>query len=177
MIIYSSSVADFKEAVDDNKITNRIEAAFVEKLGRKPAISERRSWNNSMQFMERIIRNSKVADDCGVLIEYNIPSTSKRIDFLIAGQDDKQNQNFIIVELKQWEEAWSTEKEDIVKTSLNGGVRETTHPSYQAWSYRQYIVDMNAAVHSQDVNAHSVAFLHNYQEKILNLSSPNSMRK
>ncbi|KQO14675.1 DUF2075 domain-containing protein [Paenibacillus sp. Leaf72] len=165
MIIYSSSVADFKEAVDDNKITNRIEAAFVEKLGRKPAISERRSWNNSMQFMERIIRNSKVADDCGVLIEYNIPATSKRIDFLIAGQDDKQNQNFIIVELKQWEEAWSTEKEDIVKTSLNGGVRETTHPSYQAWSYRQYIVDMNAAVHSQDVNAHSVAFLHNYQEK------------
>ncbi|MGG4144276.1 DUF2075 domain-containing protein [Paenibacillus algorifonticola] len=165
MIIYSSSVADFKEAVDDNKITNRIEAAFVEKLGRKPAISERRSWNNSMQFMERIIRNSKVADDCGVLIEYNIPATSKRIDFLIAGQDDKQNQNFIIVELKQWEEAWSTDKEDIVKTSLNGGVRETTHPSYQAWSYRQYIVDMNAAVHSQDVNAHSVAFLHNYQEK------------
>ncbi|WP_337102011.1 DUF2075 domain-containing protein [Paenibacillus sp. YIM B09110] len=165
MIVYSSSVADFKEAVDDNKIAVNIETAFIEKLGKRPSVSEWRSWNNSMQFMERIIRNSKVADDCGVMIEYNIPATSKRIDFIIAGRDDKQNRNFIIVELKQWEEAWSTEKEDIVKTSINGGVRETTHPSYQAWSYRQFIVDMNTAVYNQDVTAHSVAFLHNYREK------------
>ncbi|MBD2871888.1 DUF2075 domain-containing protein [Paenibacillus arenilitoris] len=165
MIVYSSSVADFKEAVDDNKIAVNIEAAFIEKLGKRPSVSEWRSWNNSMQFMERIIRNSRVADDCGVMIEYNIPATSKRIDFVIAGQDDEQNRNFIIVELKQWEDAWSTEKEDIVKTSINGAVRETTHPSYQAWSYRQFIVDMNAAVYSQDVHAHSVAFLHNYREK------------
>src|SRR5690606_30915704 len=118
MIVYSSSVADFKEAVDDNKIAVNIEAAFIEKLGKRPSVSEWRSWNNSMQFMERIIRNSRVADDCGVMIEYNIPATSKRIDFVIAGQDDKQNRNFIIVELKQWEEAWSTDKEDIVKTSI-----------------------------------------------------------
>ncbi|CAM4410819.1 DUF2075 domain-containing protein [Paenibacillus alkaliterrae] len=165
MIVYSSSVAEFKEAVDDNKIAINIESAFIEKLGKRPSVSEWRSWNNSMQFMERIIRNSKVADDCGVMIEYNIPATSKRIDFVIAGQDEQQNKNFIIVELKQWEEAWTTDKEDIVKTSINGAIRETTHPSYQAWSYRQFIVDMNSAVYDTDVTAHSVAFLHNYREK------------
>jgi DUF2075 family protein len=165
MIVYSSSVAQFKEAVDENKIAINIESAFIEKLGKRPSVSEWRSWNNSMQFMERIIRNSNVADDCGVMIEYNIPSTSKRIDFIIAGVDGEQNKNLIIVELKQWEEAWSTDKEDIVKTSLGGSVRETTHPSYQAWSYRQFIVDMNTAVYNKDVTAHSVAFLHNYREK------------
>ncbi|BBH22493.1 ATPase AAA [Paenibacillus baekrokdamisoli] len=165
MIIYSSSVAQFKEAVDDNKIALNIESAFIEKLGKRPSVSEWRSWNNSMQFMERIIRNSKVSDDCGVMIEYNIPSTSKRIDFIVAGQDENQNRNFIIVELKQWEEAFSTEKEDIVRTSINGAVRETTHPSYQAWSYRQFIVDMNKAVYDNGVTSHSVAFLHNYREK------------
>lgn len=165
MIVYSSSVAEFKEAVDDNKIAINIESAFIEKLGKRPSVSEWRSWNNSMQFMERIIRNSKVADDCGVMIEYNIPATSKRIDFIIAGEDEQHTRNFIIVELKQWEEAWTTDKEDIVKTSINGAIRETTHPSYQAWSYRQFIVDMNSAVYDTDVTAHSVAFLHNYREK------------
>ncbi|WP_206669832.1 DUF2075 domain-containing protein [Paenibacillus luteus] len=165
MIVYSSSVEEFKKAVDDNQIAINIELAFIEKLGKRPSPSEWRSWNNSMQFMERIIRNSNVADDCGVMIEYNIPSTSKRVDFIIAGKDEMQHKNFIIVELKQWEEAWSTDKEDIVKTSINGGIRETTHPSYQAWSYRQFILDMNSAVYDKEVTAHSVAFLHNYREK------------
>lgn len=94
MIVYSSSVAEFKEAVDDNRIALNIEAAFKEKLGKRPAPSEWRAWNNSMQYMERILRNSKVADDCGVAIEYNIPSTSKRIDFIIAGQDEERKDPF-----------------------------------------------------------------------------------
>ncbi|MEK3883651.1 DUF2075 domain-containing protein [Paenibacillus sp. PL2-23] len=165
MIIYSSSVADFKEAVDDNKIANSIESAFIEKLGKRPSVSEWRSWNNSMQFMERIVRNSKVADDCGVMIEFNIPATSKRVDFIISGEDEQGSRNFIIVEMKQWQEAWATDKEDVVKTSINGAVRETTHPSYQAWSYRQYMMDMNTAVYEKDIGARSVAFLHNYREK------------
>ncbi len=165
MIVYSSSVAEFKEAVDDNSIAANIERSFIERLGKRPSVSEWRSWNNSMQFMERVIRNSKVADDCGVAIEYNIPATSKRIDFVIAGHDDDKNEHFVIVELKQWEEAKKTDKEDIVVTRINGAPRETTHPSYQAWSYRQFMFDMNEAVHQRGVQGHSVAFLHNYREK------------
>ena len=165
MIVYSSSVAEFKEAVDDNSIAANIERSFIERLGKRPSVSEWRSWNNSMQFMERVIRNSKVADDCGVAIEYNIPATSKRIDFVIAGHDDDKNEHFVIVELKQWEEAKKTDKEDIVVTRINGAPRETTHPSYQAWSYRQFMFDMNEAVHQRGVQGHSVAFLHTYREK------------
>lgn len=165
MIIYSSSVEEFKVAVDENRIASNIESVYIEKLGKRPTVSEWRSWNNSMQFMERVIRNSKVADDCGVMIEYNIPSTSKRVDFIIAGKDAQSNDNFIIVELKQWEEAWTTDKEDIVRTSFGGSKVETTHPSYQAWSYRQFMYDMNEAVYSKGVKGHSLAFLHNYKEK------------
>jgi hypothetical protein len=53
MIVYSSSVAEFKEAVDDNTIAVNIERSFIERLGKRPSVSEWRSWNNSMQFMER----------------------------------------------------------------------------------------------------------------------------
>lgn len=166
MIIYSSSAIDFRRAVDNNEITMSIENAFKAKLGKKPNIAEVRSWNNSMQFMEKIIRNSNVADDCGILIEYNIPSTSKRVDFIISGKDESNNDNFVIVELKQWDKAEATDKDGIVKAFIGGRNREVTHPSYQAWSYRQYLTDMNEAIHTKEIKGHSCAYLHNYRETI-----------
>ncbi|MGU3473591.1 hypothetical protein ACLBWT_20870 [Paenibacillus sp. D51F] len=85
------------------------------------------------------------------MIEYKIPSTSKRIDFVIAGRDQEDKKNFIIIKLKQWESAEASTKEDIVKTYINGSVRETTHPSYQAWSYRQFMYDMNEIVYKSEM--------------------------
>ncbi|MCM3749232.1 DUF2075 domain-containing protein [Paenibacillus pasadenensis] len=165
MIVYSSSVKQFKEDVAENLIAPNIETAYINKLGKRPAQSEWRAWNNSMQFMEKVVRNSKIADDCGVLIEYTIPSTSKRIDFVVAGHDQDSKKNFIIVELKQWETAEASAKEDIVRTFINGAPRETTHPSYQAWSYRQFMYDLNENVYTNEIKGHSVAFLHNYRSK------------
>ena len=163
MIIYSSNALAFRESVDSNQITVQIEEAFIKGMGKRPNKGEVRAWNNSMQFMEKIIRNSKVADDCGILIEYNIPSTSKRIDFIIAGQDEQKNDNFVIVELKQWDAVEAMDREDIVRAFIGGRTRETPHPSYQAWSYKQYLSDMNEAVYSKDINGYSCAYLHNYR--------------
>ncbi|MEG6589311.1 hypothetical protein [Paenibacillus barengoltzii] len=98
MIIYSSNALQFRESVDRNQITVEIEQAFINKMGMRPSPGEKRAWNNSMQFMERVIRNANIADDCGVMIEYNIPATSKRIDFIVAGQDAEGRDNFVIVE-------------------------------------------------------------------------------
>ncbi len=163
MIIYSSNALAFRESVDNNQITVQIEEAFIKGMGKRPNQGEVRAWNNSMQFMEKIIRNSKVADDCGILIEYNIPSTSKRIDFIIAGQDEQKNDNFVIVELKQWDAVEAMDREDVVRAFIGGRTRETPHPSYQAWSYKQYLSDMNEAVYSKDINGYSCAYLHNYR--------------
>ncbi|WP_068614674.1 DUF2075 domain-containing protein [Paenibacillus tuaregi] len=166
MIIYSSNALKFRELVDSNQITLEIESAFIKNMRKKPSPGEKRAWNNSMQFMERIIRNSKVPDNCGIMIEYNIPSTSRRIDFIIAGQDEKKNNNFVIVELKQWDSAQATDREDVVRAFVGGNTREIPHPSYQAWSYRQLINDMNEAVEEHDLKAHSCAYLHNYRPVI-----------
>ncbi|WP_106769652.1 DUF2075 domain-containing protein [Paenibacillus faecalis] len=163
MIIYSSNALKFRESVDHNKITVEIEKAFIDKMGMKPSPGEKRAWNNSMQFMERVIRNSKIADDCGILIEYNIPATSKRIDFIVAGQNQDGKSNFVIVELKQWESAQITDREDLVIAYIGGRKREIPHPSYQAWSYRQFLDDMNESIHSNDLTGHACAYLHNYR--------------
>lgn len=165
MIIYQNDAIGFCSAVDENTIVNDIELKFQSNYGRKVGVSEKRSWNNSLRFMETILRKSNVPDDCGVLIEYNIPSTSKRIDFIISGHDQGDNANFVIIELKQWDEAGATDKEDIVTAFIGGKVREVPHPSYQAYSYKKYLIDMNEAVYKDNLIPQSCAYLHNYTRR------------
>lgn len=163
MIIYSCTALEFKTNVDNNSITLEIEKSYLQKMGKKPNPSERSAWNNSMQFMEKIVRNSNVADDCGILIEYNIPATSMRVDFIISGMDGNDNENFIIIELKQWELVQPSDSEGLVKTFVGGSIRPVTHPSYQAWGYKQHLMNMNEAVYNSEMNCFSCAYLHNYQ--------------
>ena len=165
MIIYQNSAIGFRDAVDNNQIVADIETQYISKFARRVGTREKRAWNNSLKFMETIIRKSAVPDDCGILIEYNIPTTSKRVDFIISGQDDDNNNNFVIIELKQWDKAEATQKEDIVKSYVGSGIRELAHPSYQALSYKRYISDMNEAVYTNELNPYACAYLHNYVQK------------
>jgi DUF2075 family protein len=166
MIVYTNSSAGFLVDVDTNKISDRIKEAFFEKTGKtKFADKEDTSWINSMEFMGKIIRRSGIKDDCGILIEFGIPSTSLRVDFIISGKDEAGKKNFIIIELKQWKDAQSTTKPDLVLTKYYSG-RHSTHPSYQASSYKMYISDFNENIYNSTLTPFSCAYLHNYTEKV-----------
>lgn len=86
-----------------------LENAFLTQVGHGVSPNEKNSWNNSLQFMERVIRKSAIPADSGILLEYNIPATSKRIDVVVSGHDEKERKNFVIIELKQWSEAEATD--------------------------------------------------------------------
>ena len=113
--------------------------------------------------MGTIVRLSKLPDTCWILIEYNIPSTSKRIDFLICGHDQHNQKNFIIVELKQWEKATTTDMPYLVNTFIHGNYHDVAHPSYQAYSYKHFLCDMSTAVYEKNIHPYSCAYLHNYK--------------
>ena len=51
--------------------------------------------------MKDVLDTPLFSDDCQVAIEYNIPQTSKRVDFMILGKDANDKDNIVIVELKQ----------------------------------------------------------------------------
>ena len=70
----------------------------------------------------------------------------------------------IIIELKQWEKAERTSREDLVTTYVGGSVRAVTHPSYQAYSYAKLIENFNSYVDENKINLMPSAFLHNYKE-------------
>lgn len=164
MIVYEATAKKFIDDVDSNKHLSQIEKAFQKKLGRgiPPAIVT--SLINSLPAMERVIRRAEVSDDCGVLVEYKIPLTNFSVDFVIAGQDSEGNKNFVIVELKQWQKATIAEGDGLVESYTGGANRVVTHPSYQAYRYKDFISDFNETVYSGNVSTQSCAYLHNYPE-------------
>ena len=163
MIIYQNTSLGFLSDVNTNQISDLIEKSYNAKIG-KVHVKEKMAWTNSMNFMGNIIRNSQISDDCGILIEYKIPLTSMRIDFVITGVDRENNKNFVIVELKQWSKAQSTDSSGVVISFVGGQNRETTHPSYQAYSYKMQLSDYNENVESKRINPISCSYLHNYKE-------------
>ena len=165
MIIYSNTNLAFRQDVDSNRIADIIEANFIEKIGHRESPSEKTAWRNSMQYMERVLRNSKIGDDCGVLIEYTIPNTSKRVDFIVTGHNEKQEKNFVLVELKQWERAESTDIPELVHTFVGGGFRDVLHPSFQAESYSRMMGLMNEGIYENDIEGYPCVYLHNYERK------------
>lgn len=165
MIIYSNTNLAFRQDVESNHIADIIETNFIEKIGHRESPAEKTAWRNSMQYMERILRNSKIEDDCGVLIEYTIPNTSKRVDFIVTGRNEKQEKNYVLVELKQWEEASATDIPELVHTFVGGGFRDVLHPSYQAESYSRMMGLMNEGIYDNNIIGFPCVYLHNYERK------------
>lgn len=165
MIVYEATAKKFISDVDSNQILTEIEKAFQDKLGRGIPPSEVSAYTNSLPHMERVVRRSNVAEDCGILIEYKIPLTNFRIDFVIAGTDAQGNKNFVIVELKQWQKAIVAEGDGLVESYTGSGQRIVTHPSYQALRYKDFISDFNEVIYGGAVKAYSCAYLHNYPTK------------
>lgn len=164
MIVYSSSKQKFLSDVFDNIIADEIIEAFERVLGRSTATAEVRSWQNSLQYMYNILEDPDIPNDSGIAIEYQIPQTSKRVDFIIAGLDDENRESAVLIELKQWESAELTTMDGIVGTFVGGGNREVNHPSYQAWSYAAMIEDFNETVQEENIKLQPCAYLHNYQQ-------------
>ena len=162
MIIYNASKSKFVDDVFNGTIADDIDKAFVFHLGRHTSPNEVLSWKNSMMHMYKIMNTPDIPDDIKVAIEYQIPMTSKRIDFLISGEDEKGRGNIVIIELKQWEHVQLTSKPGVVRARFQFGEADTSHPSYQAWSYAYMLENYNETIRENNLELSPCAFLHNY---------------
>ena len=162
MLVYEGIKSGFIDDVNLNRIVDKIYDKYKQFFGRTSE-SQLNSWKNSMQYMRGVLDDREIPDNAGVAIEFNIPTTSKRIDFILSGRDNSKKDSVIIIELKQWETCTAVEGKDaIVSTFTGGGIREVAHPSYQAMSYANLIKDFNETVQLDEIRLYPCAFLHNY---------------
>ncbi len=163
MIVYEATKQLFVEDVVQDKIEENIDRTFYEKMGYHTSKSERDAWKNSMQYMLKVLIDNNIPGNVGIAIEFKIPNTSKRVDFIITGKDGNLKNTAIIIELKQWTEAEIVNgKDGIVQAFTGHALREVAHPSYQAWSYATTIEDYNETVQQEQIDLHPCAYLHNY---------------
>ncbi|MES2981137.1 MAG: DNA/RNA helicase domain-containing protein [Verrucomicrobiota bacterium] len=161
MIVYLETKTKFQEDIISNRIEEKVHDALKGATGKSVGKSELASWKNSLKEMSIVLGDEGIPSDTGVAIEFNIPNTGKRIDFILTGTREDGQRTAVIVELKQWQTAKATKRDAIVSTFVGGREREVSHPSYQAWSYAVLINDYNETVRLDPIHLNPCAYLHN----------------
>ncbi len=120
MRLYAGTSSDFVRHAAQNQIASRLETAFERHYRYQPAPSEVASWRNSLRAMSQVFQTANL-DDHGVMLEYQLPLTSKRLDCMVMGRDLPGSDHAVIVELKQWEKSFETEGDDLIRTYTGRG--------------------------------------------------------
>ena len=158
MIIYDSSVKDFiKNSKSPLQLAAIIRKNLLEKFGIKVAENEQRSWTRSLPKIADLLIQSK-NDHRKVLIEFNIPCSKKRVDFIILGKNKDNKPSAWIVELKQWSQVTEVQWNEFRVSKYIDA-----HPSFQAKDYQEIINEQMGLRKLVDVKAS--AYLHNMKNK------------
>ena len=164
MIVYNANKGLFVQDVRTGVIATKILNLIRERGLNAGQEREFASWHNSMKFMRDIVDDAEIDDEVQIAIEYNIPQTSKRVDFIIIGANEQGKDNIVIVELKQWSKAEVVDDDMhfCVRTYVANDERIVCHPSYQAYSYSRFMANYSQVVQSNDIQLVPCAYLHNY---------------
>ncbi len=163
MLAYLASKEQFLQ--DAPTIEDVVAKAVKDNLGFSVGMSEYNSWKNSLgNAMSHVMLDPNIPNDAAVAVEYRLNGRKFRIDFLIAGVDEKGNESVVIIELKQWNDVYISDMQSHVQTFVGGGMRDERHPSYQAWTYASHLKQYNEYVYTNDVGVAACAYLHNCQD-------------
>ena len=161
MIVYSGNKRTFQRDALNGVIASKLDDLFLSLGIGREGLSEYNSWKTSLPQIGLVLADNRIDDDVQVALEYQIPLTSKRVDFMVGGSNGKTD-NVVIVELKGWEKCTATSKENVVETFTGQANREVTHPSQQAYSYAKLIENFNESVRENNIGLIPCAYLHNY---------------
>jgi len=159
----------------DNTLSNRLAEQMYFQNGNRPSQSEKRSWENSLRELSSLLVNSNLGN-LNVLVEFQLPYTSKRIDAVLVGSHPKSRAPVIIaIEIKQWTEVAEYQGEtEVVKVAAYGN-NPILHPSLQVKKYCEYLLDFNRFASNESTEVFGIAYLHNWtnpRNKIIDAIPP-----
>ncbi len=160
MQLYAGPSERFLEDAFVGSIAEKLERAFYLHYRYRPGTAEVRSWQNSLARFSHVMERAGLRDH-GVVLEHQLPLTSKRLDCMVLGRDADKRDHAVVVELKQWDRTEASEAEQCVVTRVGRGLRDVLHPSVQVGQYAQYLADYHTAFSEQGVGLAACAYLHN----------------
>src|SRR6266700_8228233 len=154
MRLYSGTTKSLIEDSTYNRIAAKLRDAFFLEFRYQPAVAEVNSWNNSLRAVSQVFQTASLLDH-GVLLGLQLPLTSKRLDCLVTGYDNKKTPNAVIIELKQWSGGRGAPVKNEVATVVGGKVRDVLQPSVQFGLYVTSLTDCHTAFQGEDgISAH-----------------------
>ncbi len=158
MIVYQETKASFLEDVYNDRIVKKI----LEKLEMNVGNSEKESWIDTANHMERILRDDIFPNDISVAMEFKLYNSNFRVDFIICGLDEKKKNTIIVIEFKRWNSVKVvTDRDDMVDVQVFGIV---PHPSYQALSYAKIIKNFYMEAEDEKMSIYPCSCLHRYEK-------------
>lgn len=166
MLIYKADSKTFCKDVRDNKLTDIMVASFKSSFGINIGQSQINSFQNSLPRVRDLIEIAEL-NDINVALEYEVPYNQNRIDCLLFGKDNNDNDNIVLLELKQWTSVRVLNDEgNFVETYTGGNTRIVPHPSQQVQGYEGYLKSFIAEFETdKPLILFSCAYCHNYQKE------------
>ena len=166
-----------KEMALSKTLVEKLSAQMLFQMGNSPSPAEKRSWENSLVEISELFIQCGLGD-VNLLVEYQLPYSSKRIDVIALGSSPKnESPTVIAIELKQWTNASIIEGAlDSLKIDSYGNT-PILHPAVQVSRYCEYLSDFNRYVSDENTNLFGIAYLHNWMDSknlALDLIQPTS---
>jgi DUF2075 family protein len=162
--LYSASGSLFTEDVLLNRIAEKLRISFSDLMNRNVSPSELNAWRNSLQSFAHVLSHFQLTN-VGVVLEMQLPMTSKRLDCLLTGVDATGQPSAVIIELKQWADAEASSIQDCVVAFVGQAPRDLLHPSQQALQYKQYLEDSSTAFSDGTIRLSACSYLSNHQHR------------
>lgn len=163
MKLYSGSAEQFILDNDKNYIMDKMRLNFFYKYRYEPSEYELLSWKNSLGQLSSIFRNAGLKDN-GVILEYKLPLTSKRLNCIVTGKNKDDKDEALVIELKEWHKTHESSGRNEVYTNVGGLQKEILHPSVQAGQYIEYLKGVHTAFNDDNdsIEVNGCTYLHNY---------------
>jgi DUF2075 family protein len=164
MRLYDGSIGEFREDVTYNSLAEKLARAYRDHYRHAASKGEIGAWQQSFNFLKNSFEVAGLAEQ-KIIIEYELPYSSRRIDVLLFGRSAVGEDGIVLVELKQWSNdgVMDSDAEGNVNVRFAPGIKEVPHPS---WQVEGYHFDLQDFLHVfQDKPApvlSSCAYCHNY---------------
>jgi DUF2075 family protein len=159
MSTFRVSAAGLLRLATEGSLTDRV-AEQVRMSGHGVSPAERNSWSRSLSILAQDLADAGL-DTVEVLVEFQLPLTSRRVDAVLAGVHPKTGEDsFVVIELKQWSYATRYEDSDaLVDVEHAAGPR--LHPGIQVGDYCEYLIDFLGLLAEHGSHVQGAAYLHN----------------
>ena len=160
MAIYRQSALAVA-AADPDSIVERLMEQMLYSSGYRPGVSEQLSWRSSLPVLAADLVQAGLPD-VELLMEYQLPLTSRRADVVLAGTHPQTGKaSYVVVELKQWTAASAFEGDENLVDVPGAPGRARLHPVRQVAGYVDYLSDYLTVLADQPDALAGAAYLHN----------------